>query len=622
MSDMSNQETPLRVAFYIRVSTDEQVEKYGIGLQRQSLESLIKSKGKLSDGVTDRYLFAGEQYVYVDQAISGTIDLRERPAFGRLEEDIVTAPESQKPFDVVAVYKIDRFARKLKILLDVIDFFENYDIKFISANESIDTGTPFGKAILGIVGVLAELELETIKDRTHAGRSVAIGKGVFMGTNPPYGYIKNPEKKLVIQQEEADQVKYIFDNYLDRNMSVQAIATELHHLQVPSPDTAAMLHKKRKGDSKKRKNDLYFWPHSKVRGILGNEIYIGKYYYNKTKGGVTLPKNEWKLSTYRTPEIIDPSAFMKAQERLAQGKANANSVRSGHVYLLAGLLRCDCCYDSGRDKERVVFHGSKKEYLRGKYTYSYICSRKDPNKSTVRCDSLPLPADQIENYVVERIKEIISNPVEVYKYQQELESSKKDIEHANRRLASLKSILSGTPKRKENIRKQHEIGVIDTPELERNFVEIGNTENNCYKEINEIEQRLNKYVAAESALSGFKIFSEKYLATLQDIDNNREGIKTILSAIVDKIVVYSRELENTDVIAGRKKLDQQIPYRIDIYLKLPQGYLQELANNKGTHVTTMQDIKTFWDKQVGNRNFSVNKSISPNKDKAVTTAPN
>ena len=186
---MSDQKQ-IRTALYLRVSTDDQIEKYGIGLQKDAIEGIIKSKGQLDNG-TPAMVLAGKQYIYEDKGVSGTTPLDERPAFLQMKEDIEDAPKGETPFDIVAVYKIDRFARKLRILLDVIDYFEEHNIQFISANESIDTSTPFGKAMLGIIGVIAELEIETTKARTQAGVVQARNRGVYMGANAPYGYKKN-----------------------------------------------------------------------------------------------------------------------------------------------------------------------------------------------------------------------------------------------------------------------------------------------------------------------------------------------------------------------------------------------------------------------------------------------
>src|SRR5262245_5810938 len=125
----TDEQNQLRVALYLRVSTDDQTEKYGLDLQKSALEGLISSKGKLLDGRA-KMVLAGAKYIYIDDGISGTTPLDQRPAFAQLKEDILLAQEGEKPFDVVAVYKIDRFARRLKILLNVIDFFEENDVQF------------------------------------------------------------------------------------------------------------------------------------------------------------------------------------------------------------------------------------------------------------------------------------------------------------------------------------------------------------------------------------------------------------------------------------------------------------------------------------------------------------
>ncbi len=269
---------PMRVALYIRVSTEEQAERFGIPMQKESLLGLIKSRGKLADG-SDALMLAGEKYIYIDDGVSGTIPLNERPAFSRLKEDIANAPEGNKPFEVVAVFKIDRFARRLKILLDVIEFFDEYDIKFLSANESIDTSTPFGKAILGIIGVIAELELETIKLRTQAGREEALKQGKAMGAVAPYGFRKDSEGRLERFDSEAEIVERIFDLFVKEKMSVQAIASLLTKENILSPAAAAVYYRKRKNANKITPKE--FWRAERIMDILKDERYIGTNYYNR-----------------------------------------------------------------------------------------------------------------------------------------------------------------------------------------------------------------------------------------------------------------------------------------------------------------------------------------------------
>lgn len=243
-------EVTRRLAYYIRVSTDDQADKFGIPAQREAVEAILRTKGRLRNG-QPAMVFAGDNYVYIDDGISGTSKLNERPGFAKLKEDYLNAPDGHKPFDTVAVFKIDRFARKLRILMDVVDFFEENGIEFISATESIDTSTAFGRAMLGIMGVIAELERENILLRTSLGRDQANQLGVSMGANAKYGYQKDKDGLLIIFEEEAQIVRKIFDWFIVGGLTPQKIADVLIEQQVLSPDASAVHYGKRKGGTRK-----------------------------------------------------------------------------------------------------------------------------------------------------------------------------------------------------------------------------------------------------------------------------------------------------------------------------------------------------------------------------------
>lgn len=109
---------------------------------------------------------------------------------------------------------------------------------------------------------------------------------------------------------------------------------------------SAIFYKKRVTGNNKI-NDPYFWRDSSIRDIIKDEIYIGKYYYNKNKGNKHLKKSEWQLSPYRHTPIIDIATFQLAQMRLQEDIALRNSMKTAdnHLYLLSGLLKCHACYD-------------------------------------------------------------------------------------------------------------------------------------------------------------------------------------------------------------------------------------------------------------------------------------
>lgn len=578
--ESENKQETIRVAFYIRVSTEEQAEKYGLELQKEALNALLKSKGTL-DGERPVMVLAGGQYIYCDD-ISGTTPIDERPGFARLKEDVLMSPKGNKPFDAVAVYKIDRFARRLKVLFDIVDFFRENDLQFISANESIDTSSPFGRAILGILGVISELEIETIKLRTQGGRAEAIKQGVVMGPAIPYGYEKDEQKRLKIFELEAETVRMIFDMFVNNKKSPYEIAQYLSSHDYPSPHASAISYGKNIGGINK-KNPANFWRMERVRDILSNERYTGVYYYEKTKGGKLKPRSEWKKSPFSIPVIIDRLTFEKAQNLLeARKHQRRGNDDTKHTYLLSGLLRCNCCYKPDRDEAgRAYWAGERKKITANNMAYSYQCGNKKSGKTTAGCNSLPLPANEIEKYVINFAKKLLANPIAVYNHQKELASSKVELKELNKKRIGISKLLDGIPSRQDRLREQHSLGFIDSEKLKDEIGKVREKKDQYEKEIKDIDYRISQNVLSEGYIESLALFSEKYQKTLEKVSGNREEAYNLLHSLIEEIIVYSRPVKDDDVIAGKKREGQEIPFRIHIKLKLPQDILQGLVGGSG-----------------------------------------
>lgn len=579
---MTDVTTQLRVAIYLRVSTDDQVDKYGLDLQKEAVESLVKSKGHLEDG-TPRAVLAGPQYVYVDDGVSGTTEIGSRPGFSRLIEDLIQSPDGKKPFDVVAVYRIDRFARRLKVLMDVIDLFNEHGVKLLSANESIDTGTPFGRAILSIIGVIAELEIETMKQRTQDGIRQAVNKGIIMGENATFGYIKNPDKTAKVFEPEAKIVSMIFDLLITQNKTPQLIADELKRLQILSPSASAVFHQKRKGRTKK-KNDPYFWRAHQVRQILSNEMYIGVHYYHKYNGATKLPKSEWKRTEYSYPTIIENVVFEMAQKRLEKLKTTSTNVarekKEQHIYLLSGLLKCEDCLVSGRADAMPSWSGESRRVTTNEgqtISYMYKCGRRNPKKFSHTCSVIPLPGDQVENIVLEQVRLLLDNPEPVINYQNTLKSNLLEKKHLQEKQAYLLNLIKGTPVRKKLLQEQHVAGIIPSIEaLKTQLAEEDQKAESWQKEADEIEVKIGKITLSKQYADTLTYFQQTYQDSLLDLKSNPRFTHDLLVSLIEKVVVRSRPVNETDIISGKKKQEQMLPYKLDIHFRLPKDILQEL----------------------------------------------
>ncbi len=184
-----------RAAIYVRVSTLEQAQEgYSIGEQKERLIAYCKAHD---------WIIAN---IYVDGGYSGS-NLN-RPGIQKLMQET-------EEFDVVLVYKLDRVSRSQRDTLYLIEeIFMPSEVDFVSMQECFDTSSPFGKAMIGLLAVFAQLEREQIKERTKMGRMARAKQGYYHGGGHiPVGY-EYIDGKLVINPYEADQVRKIYEWYI------------------------------------------------------------------------------------------------------------------------------------------------------------------------------------------------------------------------------------------------------------------------------------------------------------------------------------------------------------------------------------------------------------------------
>lgn len=180
-----------KVGVYVRVSTEEQAkEGISIDAQIERCRSFCKAR--------DWRVFK----IYTDAGYSaGTL---ERPAFKNLIDDI-----NNKKFNILLVYKIDRFSRKLKDLISILEDLKSKGINFTSVTEQIDTTTAMGEAFFQIIGVFAQLERGMVKERVELAFDKKINSGEIL-YRAPLGYVYR-NGKLVVNEEEAEKVREIFN---------------------------------------------------------------------------------------------------------------------------------------------------------------------------------------------------------------------------------------------------------------------------------------------------------------------------------------------------------------------------------------------------------------------------
>src|ERR1700683_738672 len=150
----------MRAAIYARVSTTNHGQD--VKLQTRELQQFAEARGWQVIGT------------YTDDGGSGSKD--SRPELNRLMADA-----HKRCFDVVAVWRFDRFARSVSHLLRALETFSSLGIAFVSLSEQMDTTTPTGKMVFTVLGAVAELERSLIAERVRAGLRNAKAKGTRLG---------------------------------------------------------------------------------------------------------------------------------------------------------------------------------------------------------------------------------------------------------------------------------------------------------------------------------------------------------------------------------------------------------------------------------------------------------
>ena len=203
-----NQEKPKKAALYVRVSTNYQVDRDSLPMQRQDLITYAK----LMFGIEDYVIFE-------DAGYSGKNT--ERPEFQHMMKRIRNGE-----FTHLLCWKIDRVSRNLLDFAAMYQELKDLNVTFVSKNEQFDTSTAIGEAMLKIILVFAELERNMTSERVTATMLSRAQNGLWNGGKVPYGYSYDKESKsFSADLEESVIVHKIFDIYTEHHSIVTVART-------------------------------------------------------------------------------------------------------------------------------------------------------------------------------------------------------------------------------------------------------------------------------------------------------------------------------------------------------------------------------------------------------------
>ena len=247
MVGMPLQVTRMRVAAYVRVSTDGEEQLQSFQSQKQYYQDKISQNKE--------WVMVG---IYADEGITGT-KTKKRDNFLKMIEDCMNGM-----IDVVMTKSVSRFSRNLVDTLQYVRMLKDRGVTIIFEKENINTSTMESEMQLALLATLAQNEVESLSQNVKIGVKMKMRRGEMMGFNGCLGYDYHQEdKSITVNEVEAETVRFIFDRYIE-GYGAYTIAKEL----------TALGKVNKKGEVK--------WTDSGVRGIIKNEKYKGDLLQGKT----------------------------------------------------------------------------------------------------------------------------------------------------------------------------------------------------------------------------------------------------------------------------------------------------------------------------------------------------
>lgn len=532
---------------YLRVSTNMQIDGYSLESQYREIQEYCKRNNL---NLIKKYEDAG---------LSGTTT-EDRIEFNQLLTDI---EENNKNVKTIVAYKLSRISRNVRDVANLVDFLERNDVNLICIQDNIDTRTPMGKVFVYLAAVFAEMERDNIVEFGKMGMKQRALNGYSNG-GKAFGY-KSVNKELVIIEEHAEVIREIFNKYLD-GWGYKKIAMHFTNIGVKTL----------------KDNE---WTITGIKQVLDNPLYAGLIQYGKYKDWDKKRRSGKQENPIivegRHQAIISMETWENTQQlRKIKSKMNTRDTTPIGDFLLTGLLKCPTCgasMISCQSKKKNKKNNTEKVH---KY---YQCSVSF-NKGSQVCKTNLMRKTETEEYVFNRIKEIVKQPeiVEaiINKSKQETDI---DVAPLKENLKKLEKELEKIKKKKDENLELEFKGDIDIDMLQQRLVFLKKKEQEVLNQILNIEEKIDEadgQGCLNADIIGFALKNFVGIFGNADIGDKKALYNSIIESIsvnpgntpsqrtINKIKLYFQP-QDIDIDAVVKKDPKKFPIICDtVHLSL------------------------------------------------------
>lgn len=463
----------LKAVIYARYSSDNQRE--------ESIEGQIRDCQEYAK--YNNITIVGS---YIDRAMSAKTD--NRPHFQQMIKD-----SAKRLFDVVIVWKLDRFARNRFDSAYYKNTLKKNGVKVISAKESISEGAE-GIILESVLEGYAEYYSVELAEKVNRGMTDNALKGLCNGGIAPLGYYVDEELRLQIDEEKAPFVKEIFQRFADGEM-IKDIIKDMNARGV-----GILVKMKKKSGKKSYTRPLGY---NNVRRILSNRKYIGEYKFKDI------------VIENCIPAIIERDLFDKVQKLIAQNARTPARHKAKQEYLLSTKVFCGKC--------KAMMFGESGTGKSGRVYAYYKCANQ---KKGHICDKKTIAKDKLEDAVVKAIMDKVMND--------------KVMEELSYRLYELQNQESGIVKALQTQLAEVEQGI----ENMLNAIQSGIVLDSTKKRLAELEER-QKTLSIEITREQIKspaLTKEQILFGIHKFRKcditTQEGKKRLIGSFVNSIYLF------------------------------------------------------------------------------------
>lgn len=468
----------MKIGIYCRVSSEEQKLR-GISIIDQEKRGIAFCEKN------------GYQYeVFNDAGLSGELPPEERPQLNRMLEKIYL-----EEIGGVFVVDFDRITRDEKFGFVLKKILIEGKVRLFDVNQEINLNDETQNLLLGIKILLSSFELQKLRVRIKRNLQRSISEGnVGGGPLQAFGYMKGDNKKLVINEDESEVVKLIFQLALEGN-GTKVIANYLNEQNIPTKRNTAKQHMIVKG----KRKDNFIWRDAVIYRILTSTIYIGKRLY--------------KGELYPAPSIIEPEKFELVQQAL-KTRNQFKDTTNKYFYLLKGLIICYEC------KNR--FYGKKRADLSDNY---YSCSSHRFKNEW--CGTKGINIDYLDNLVLSNVDKIEDDVNSFFKWYVEDDVNK----NVQQELIEVTNLEKTTKVKIDNLLDLGIDGSIKKDvfkdrmnKLNGELQEVINRKERISKELNVLDKKEDILRIIKEHISMIK--------STKDLTEKREFLRSILQSVV------------------------------------------------------------------------------------------